>query len=144
MVYSNNGVKTSWPKVSWSPACDYETYRGFRPRVILQFSYYIQSDQWFGKPTYAHWPHQQNDGGNWWIQFRYFNRYRLVQTLRYLSRINGYMKVLIISESCTSSIYTTDFKSKKQKMEEAQQPSLKKYIEEVKQTGMTFFSVFPQ
>lgn len=49
-----------------------------------------------------------------------------------------------MSESCTSSIYTTDFKSKKQKMEEAHQPSLKKYIEEVKQTGMTFFSIFPQ
>lgn len=38
----------------------------------------------------------------------------------------------------TSSIYTTDFKSKKQKMEEAHQPSLKKHIEEVKQTGMKF------
>lgn len=39
----------------------------------------------------------------------------------------------------TSSISTTDFKSKKQKIE-AHQPSLKKYIEEVKQTGMKYFS----
>lgn len=43
-----------------------------------------------------------------------------------------------MSKSCTS-FYATDFKlKKKQKMEKTDQPSLKKYIEEVKQTGMQF------
>ncbi|XP_051730087.1 zinc finger protein 512 [Ctenopharyngodon idella] len=36
--------------------------------------------------------------------------------------------------SSSDTLIDTDFKSKKQKMEEAHQPSLKKYIEEVKQT----------
>lgn len=138
-LWINNGVQTSCLKVSWSPACDYETYWGFRPWVILQFSYHIQSDQWFGRPTYEHWSHQKNDWRNRW---RYFNRYGLVQTFRYLSGINGYMTVQII---CTSSFHTTDFKSKKkQRMEEAHQPCLKKYIEEVKQTGLTLVCFFPQ
>lgn len=47
-----------------------------------------------------------------------------------------------MSKSCTS-FYVTDFKlKKKHKIEETYKPSLKKYIEEVKQSGMQFFSCF--
>ncbi len=44
-------------------------------------------------------------------------------------------------EIVSKCFYATDFKlKKKHKIEETDQPSLKKYIEEVKQSGMQFFS----
>lgn len=65
----------------------------------------------------------------------------LIKTSKYRHKYKQNILIYDILNSVQKSFYATDFKlKKKHKIEETDQPSLKKYIEEVKRSGMQFFS----